>query len=404
MLSPSLIKAQSDSLNYSKEIRQDSTVAYMSPLEYAFMLHEETNWLLKANLLIAADNRNTETFKLSLEKKIATGFSLNGVLISYTNFNLGNNYSYGMEFSLESRWYYKMRRSIREKKPASNLSGAYLALGAGYRLVESSYDYPNVYSNLKFIPTFVKWGLQRRFLKRGYVDFGLRAGTNFSLDDIHLPSIQFGTYVNAGLAFTRDKQKLDFDKLCPVLKCHAADKFLLKTNLVDIINVMYVRKTFIGSFIPNIGAEVKIGASPFSINSQLSLRLEYQTSGNYDFKNFTLSPQLLVESRYYYNLNRRILMGRSGNGLSANYVSLGALYHGNYWTSEWSGNKNNFSETIIGLVAYTGIQRLITDHLYFDLNIGAGYGVEYKHDGFTNTNTNNGKAIFKLGISIGYRF
>ncbi len=404
MLCPTVIKAQSDSLSYTQESRQDSTIAYLSPLEYAFMMHEETNWLLKANLLIATENRNIETLKLSLEKKIAPGFSLNAVLLNIANFSIGNNLSYGMEFSLESRWYYKMRRNIRENKSTANLSGTYLALGTGYRKVKSDVDYFTVYSNLDFLQVFAKWGLQRRFLKRGYVDFGIRAGTNFSLNGIHSPSLQFGTYVDAGLAFARDKHKLDFDKLCPVLKCHSADRFLLKTNLVDIINITYVRKSFFGSFSPNIAAELKIGTSPFSINSKLGLRLGYQSSGNYDFNIFSLSPQLLVESRYYYNLNRRILMGKSGNGLSANYVSLGALFQGDYWTTQSYGVKADVSETFIGVLVSTGIQRLITDHLYFDLNIGVGYGDNYKYDGLTKTNSHKEKSILLLGVGIGYRF
>ena len=267
--------AQNDSLIFSGKTAQDSLVSYLTPMEYAFMFHEETNWLFKANMMIASDYNASVNLKFSLEKKIARGFSLNAVLFNYTSFNLGlspGGYdNYGLEFSMESRWYYKNRKKFRESKPTTSLSGAYFAMGAGYRKAYTSWTIETDHSNLEFIPLFAKWGVQRRFLKRGYVDFGLMAGWNNSLSGEKWSTFFFSTYVDAGLAFTRDSQKLNFEKLCPVLRCHAADRFVLKTNLVNSINLAYVRESIVGSIVPNISAEFKLGTSPFSINTQLKI-------------------------------------------------------------------------------------------------------------------------------------
>jgi len=46
---PHFLSAQTDSLQYSEEIQQDSMVQYLTPLEYAFMMHEETPWMIKLN-------------------------------------------------------------------------------------------------------------------------------------------------------------------------------------------------------------------------------------------------------------------------------------------------------------------------------------------------------------------
>jgi hypothetical protein len=218
--------------------------------------------------------------------------------------------------------------------------------------------------------------------------------------------ISIGTYVDGGLAFTRDKEKLDFEKLCPVLRCHAADKFLLKTNFVDIVSLKYLRKAFVGSVLPNISAEVKLGESPFSINAKLSSKLEYGNSFEYDLHYFKVYPQFHVEGRYYYNLKRRMLKGKSGNGLSANYISVEPLFNGEYQTFHTYGDRADISSSFAGMNLSTGIQRLIGDHLFFDFNTGLSYGMEYTYtyDGANSVSYENDKFIFNLTVAIGYRF
>lgn len=402
--------AQTDSLRFSSETHNESVVKYLTPMEYAFMFHEETDWLFKGSMSAFWEyGRVAGSLKLSLEKKIAQGFSLNAVLIDLTAYNYGFSSidADGTESSLESRWYYKYNKNIREHIPTANLSGAYIALGAGYGKAYNAIWYPDTeHSDLKFIPIFAKWGVQRRFLKRGFVDVGLKAGWNKSLSGDLWSTLFFNTFVDVGLAFTKDKYKLDFDRLCPVLRCHAEDRFLLKTNLVNIINLAYMRKTLIGSIEPNIAAEFKLGSSPFSINTLFISKIQYSKS-NYDihkFESFSVIPELTIEGRYYYNLHRRILMGKSGNGLSANYISLGATYRGEFYNSISNGFNDRQKKSFTGIKVGAGIQRLISKHLYLDINISGAFGTNYYYDGWTRPNRNKTQATFDLGFGIGYRF
>ncbi len=401
--------AQTDSLRYSTETHHDSLVEYLTPMEYAFMFHEETNWLFKTSMIASWESGSiVGNLKLGIEKKIAKGFSLNAVLFNAAtfNFNFGPNFMNqgGIESSLESRWYYKNQKNIRESKPTANLSGAYIAAGVGYLNAKTNWSPETGYSNLEFIPLFAKWGVQRRFLKRGFVDVGVMAGWNSSLSGDSWSTLFFNTYVDAGLAFTKDRYKLDFDKLCPILRCHAEDRFLLKTNLVNIINLTYVRKSLIGSISPNIEAELKIGKSPFSINTKLNSKFEYSEFIHADFenKNFEIAPQLTIEGRYYYNLHRRMLMGKSGNGLSANYISLGPTYRGIYYNFSSEGNNYTKEDSFIGIKVGTGIQRLISDHLYLDINLGIGYGIGHNYMG--NILYHEPRSFIDFGFGVGYRF
>ena len=402
------LKAQRISSHEAGKMSHDSAVAYLSPLEYAFMFHEENNWLLKTTFLFDSDNHGAQTLKISYEQKLADGFSLNATLFNYTAFNLGLDpggyYNFGLEHTLELRWYYKTRALKQANRAIGSLSGAYFALGAGYRRLHTSNLSATDYNNLEFLPLFAKWGFQRRFLKRGYIDVGLTAGNNFSLSDQIWSSMFFGTYVDVGLAFARDRQKLDREKLCPVLRCHAVDRFIVKTNLVNIVQLTYVRKSLIGFIKPNISAEYKLGDSPFSLHAAALARLEYTNATRIDFRTLTLSPEITLTGRYYYSLKRRILLGKSGNGLSANYVSLGGIYRGYYANYYSAGHSSSQSNYFTGALVKTGIQRLLTEHLYYDISMGLGYGMQHNYDGYSGYRRSYSKTIFDLGIEIGYRF
>lgn len=402
------LTAQQDTTLRFETVNADSSVSYLTPMQYAFMLHEETNWLMKANLLITSANRASSYLKFSLEKRISRRFSINAVLLNYEAYNVYvlpiDFYNYGLQFLLEPRWYYQSQKDRNRNKPVSHLSGPYLSVSAGYQTFEDSDNDGELYLEQEYIPVYVKWGLQRRFLKRGYLDIGVSAGYRFSMHDPVPSSFSLKTYAEAGLALTRDKQKLDFDKLCPVLRCQAADKLIFKINLMDAVGFSYFRNYYYSMLIPNIGAEFKIGESPFSVNTMLSLKTEYGFSTKYDYNVFRFYPEFLLEGRWYYNLNRRILNGKSGNGLSANYFSFGAFYSGEYLTSHHKGNTQHEDITFVGLRVSTGIQRLISKHLYYDLNFGYGYGKQIYHQNNSWNSSSKFTSRFNLGIAIGYRF
>ena len=328
--------AQTDSLQYTEEIQEDSMVQYLTPLEYAFMMHEETPWMFKINF---AYSNAMGSFRnlLGFEHKIGEAFSLGtgiGFGFKKEDFSSSNADLTSREFStfLESRWYYNMKQKVSEGKSKKNLSGNYIALGMRYSRVTRTFFFPDFDQNrqifkAEFISVYSKWGIQRRFLKKGYFDFGLNTGVEFALNESNT-SFFISSYIESGIAFAKDKQKINPDKICPVLRCYASDRMLLKTNLLGLFSLRAGEFGFATTFNPDLVAEFKLGTSPFSLSAGLAVKLFY-SSLNIDFgdpTNLEYEIKPTLEARWYYNLKKRMITGKTGNGFSANYLAIGGLY------------------------------------------------------------------------------
>ncbi len=368
--------------------KQDSTVKYLTPWEYAFMMGEETSWLFKIDVPARS---GLNQIKVGIEKKIAPSFSLDlkaGFYATNNQYdvNWSDNNSAGFYASLETRWYYRMNKRVREDKLARNMSDNYLAVGLSYsQSLNSSYIY------FKPITVFAKWGLQRRFLKYGHIDFGVKAGALFLINRKGSRIFSFSNFVDVGFAFTKDKYELDRKKLCPILKCYDADKFIIKSNLSGLFEISISKSKYI-ALSPHIAFERKISKSSFSVNLELRSHFSY-TLFNYQEvkKNYWLfSSNVLLEGRWYYNLKNRILKGKTGNGLSANYIALGGSLIYSEGTNLYGNKFHNY------LHISTGWQRLFSKHLYLDINVGFGYR-------FETENVNAGHS-WPSNIAVGYRF
>lgn len=355
---PKFILAQNEEvIQDSSYSNNDTEIQYLNPWEYAFMMHEETKWVFKAFL---DGFEQYGGLKIGFETKLMRSFSINidgGIKsIDYIHPERDHISRVSSSFlSLEARWYYRQKKRIRDNKLSPNLSDNYISIG--YR-----FSYLNHYG-VNAQEVYTRWGLQRRFLNNGIVDLGFEFTT--FLDKDH-NMYQLGNYLNIGLAYAKDKYKLDREKLCPVLRCYAADSYVFKTNLTQLIHMFSGDKTFRLQFSPEIAFEKKLGQSAFSINTQLGTHLFYQTIFE-SYSDFSYRVDALIEGRWYYNLKRRIRKGKTGNGLSANYIALGGLI-------EYGNTKYNFREEFRNnLHLVTGWQRLFGEHLYFDLSIGITY-------------------------------
>lgn len=351
----------------------DSVVRYVNAMEYAFMMHEETEWLLKAGLILSNDDMNMNPFKFAFEHRISGSFTANAA-IDHSRINLPgeNEYFLPVDFSLESRWYYRLKKRMREEGVAASMSDNYLALGTAYTYL-LNYNNVDVQVDYHYLSLYARWGIQRRYLKYGHVDLGIRAGVMSPLDDDFSPSLVLNTYVEMGLGFARDKYRLDREKLCPFIKCYDADLFIIKTNLSDFINIGYFTSDKWIEFSPQVAFEHKIATSPFSLNAELKGTVGYSESNSDEqsYINRYWIAGLTLEGRYYYNLRKSIRNGRSGNGLSANYVVAG----GGYYFVDDEKDKI-ILETGPQLYIGTGWQRLISRHLYFDIQVGVNYYFE----------------------------
>ena len=388
MININKLGAQTDSLSYTQESQQDSIIAYLSPMEYAFMMHEETNWLFKISFPV---DPITYQFKIGVERRIAPSFTFNFDVDYFFLFEHNNEIfpMNALQITLEPRWYYRMNKRIRKEKVAKNMSDNYLAVGFGYYFgLDWVYQHKTWYA---------KWGVQRRFLKNGHIDFGAIASMRYYPESMEYfePFFALNTFVDIGLAFTKDKYRLDHEKLCPVLKCYDADKYIFKSNLTNFLHLITTRTFAEIVIIPNVAFEHKISNSSFSINSELQYYFYY-------FIHFVTPERLWsketelklsLEGRWYYNLKHKILKGKTGNSFSANYVALGGSYAIHRADDYWNPvKKNNYS--CVHLI--TGWQQLISKHLYFDFNVGVEYQFETEHEG------DDIKPKFML--AVGYRF
>jgi len=404
---PHFASSQTDSLIYSEETQQDSIVQYLTPLEYAFMMHEETKWMVKVNLVIV--NLYTPlNLNAFYERKISRAFTLSGGISFVGIFsNISVDSKFQLSTILEPRWYYNMAKRVKEGKGKFNMSGNYFALGTAYTFdFETLDDFESgeiIKTNTDFISLYAKWGMQRRFLKKAYIDFGVKASFNFYINENIPVSSIISTYINAGFVFAKDRQiPLDKDKLCSVLRCYASDRFLLKTNLNGLLIIGVNDNGNWFSFNPEFAAELKLGFSPFSLNAELSVKSIYQgaTEELKSTSYFTLLTA--IESRWYYNLKHRMLKGKTGNGLSANYFAFGISNLFYRERDEEDADYYPFNEISkyneLGIHLLTGIQRTYAKHVYIDVNFGFRV-FQYLDESYFDP-------IFELTglLAIGYRF
>ncbi len=333
-----LFSQMPDSLR--EENRRDSIIRYLSPLEYAFMMHEETKFMLRVP---------------------AIGVGVELELLPYTTGVAEvnwNNWYQRWNFNGQLRWYYGSKR-----KGVRNMSGNYMA--GGYSSASfSGYGY---YDNI-----YVRWGMQRRFLGNGLIDIGVNAGYRTERNFFNSNSSAYfnlATTASLGLGLVFNKNKfINRDKVCPVVKCYDVERFLLKINLSDLARIDYFGewKLMIGNFQPSIAIEQKLFNSSFSLNFNARLIAETITRNIGEtphFESDVRGYELTGEARWYYNMQRRMRSGKGGNGLSANYIAAGARKH---YGERYRFNRNEQS----GLTLTTGIQRTIGKRLYFDVQSG----------------------------------
>lgn len=338
--------------------------------------------------------------EVGYERRIGVGRSLNITLnSSFENGRLskssqiGSNLldyhseKYGVEFSLEHRWYLNKRKNIKAGLSGNNLSGTYVSLLVGGDWESLALD---EFNNANSIPrsiqgkvktftyfTGINLGIQKQFTKNGFFDF--RVGTGIQrMESNSLFLIRDGqssprpTTVDwdglfnyeLGLGLTlENKQIKELPTDCSVFEYHTNKTWLLKLGLTNPVNI-FDKEFFHGAF--NLGIEKKIRTSPFSLNINL----------NYDFILFYENPEfegkwsLDLEPRYYYNLKKRMAQGKTGNSFSANYIGL--------------RSKFDFFREVFTISPIWGIQRQFFKRFLFDYKLGPEWHTQFNEVGFSS--------------------
>lgn len=140
--------------------------------------------------------------------------------------------------------------------------------------------------------------------------------------------------------------------------------------------------------------EFKI-SNPISLRSEIGLQLGF--SSGLDKTYTSIFPAISLESRLYYNLNKRLNKGKNISKNSGNYFSIFSIYNSNQ--TLYSSNKNIDYVSTFAILPKWGIKRTYKEHLTFET--GFGLGPQFYPKDF------NGKkddVYVDLSLRIGYTF
>ena len=419
-----LTRAQDTAIIVTSEIRDEWTpTALVDARSRLFRLQEPVRAMLKVNLItqlvVGAVDQNGQlgaplvggiNLDLGAERKISPAFSVDAGMrlqvLSGTLSPTSQSRWFGyLQARLEPRWYYQMKRQIREGMQADNLSGNYL----GLELSSSWFrNQPGGYQ----MGLALNYGIQRRLFGWGYFDLG------YGLGFARAPQSAF--FRGGSVLFTRPRLRLGLvrvrpqpgdapDAYCEALRCFREERQLWKTDLLNLFDLYADSRAQTLTIRPYVAYERKIGVSPFSVNTELFGQAglgRYVFGENYRYR--FASAGLQVQPRWYFNLKRRIALGRSGNNLSGMYLGLQA--GGTLTKSEVLPGQiiSNRRAAYLGAAQVFGVQYRFLRTGFADLQLKVGYGATYYTDtqpnGEQTRGQNPGELLTGLELRVGKTF
>lgn len=166
---------------------------------------------------------------------------------------------------------------------------------------------------------------------------------------------------------------------------------------------------------------ISVGISPIiiynetALSDQITLRSELNvgfgwTSGDAytGGSEWAFIPTIVVEPRYYYNLEKRFNKGKITHNNSGNYLSLGLGYQPGLAI----GTENTYAHPALSFIPRFGVKRSIGKHFTYETNIGLGYAWVFKKFEYPNWNTGaieeyketDHGVTFGFQLNIGYIF
>jgi hypothetical protein len=86
---------------------------------------------------------------------------------------------------------------------------------------------------------------------------------------------------------------------------------------------------------------------------------------------YILIPDITVEPRYYYNLNKRVAKSKSIKGNSGNFISLKTSFYPDWFVLTKNNTLRPYNH--VSVIPTWGIKRNIGNHFNFESGIGIGY-------------------------------
>ncbi len=363
------------------------SINYLTAEDEAFMIDKKTNYLIKFNPVLSGIESliDQKVFTIGIEKKIGKAFSITPTItFNYTN-NFEELNSYNV--NLELRYFFEMKKRIKQNLQASNLSGKYISILTG---LGSS----NLFDNFSY---GIKAGTQKRFLNYGYFDnyfsitisdFNYEQPSPISGTLSDFRTISISTGMDAAIGFGKN-YKINEGTKCPILRCHQDRYSGWKINLRRFTRLTIANNQFPGDrtitslFLnPNLSHEQKLFGSMVSMNWDFDSQINFSNSSFYENTSFELkylNLELHGELRYYVGQKKRILQGQSGNNLSGLYLNIGSIFSiENYESLEVLNGEINLKQNNDRLLDFAigfGYQKEFLRNMYIDLDLGIAKNV-----------------------------
>ena len=137
-----------------------------------------------------------------------------------------------------------------------------------------------------------------------------------------------------------------------------------------------------------------------SLRSELGLDAGIFGAMNFYEQGYILIPDITLEPRYYYNLNKRFNQSKSIAGNSGNFISLKTSYNPDWFVIP--DNKILRPVNQISIIPTWGIKRNVGNHFTYEAGIGFGWRYYFaKSVGYIE---NQRDRTLNLHLRIGYRF
>lgn len=161
-------------------------------------------------------------------------------------------------------------------------------------------------------------------------------------------------------------------------------------------SIFGVETGFLGLWVNN---EVRL-SNKFTLRSEIGLNAGIIGRGSNESTGLLLTPEITIEPRWYFNLNKRKENSKDISGNAGNFFSLKTSYSPDWFAISNMEDINSASH--FSIIPTFGIRRNIGNHFYFETGVGVGYR-HYFGENAVNLELKD-KIALNLHLRFGFRF
>lgn len=144
----------------------------------------------------------------------------------------------------------------------------------------------------------------------------------------------------------------------------------------------------------------------FRIARAFSLKNEFKFSKTYLINSsnapFYFQPEIIVQPRWYYNLQKRHKKGNRTVNNSANFIGITGSYRPTWFSLP---ENTKYLEESVSYTVDWGLRRSFAENFHFEFIVGAGVYNIISYNKIDNpSNESSSVALINIRAQIGYRF